>query len=311
MEQRIIRLGVRGDYVLGAGVEIGAVGSHDEVLLELDFRGSPVWHDTAKKAVFYDALGESPTTILLTTDRLVPGETEVYRVSVPAEAKGQAGKCFLTLEGVITSGERETVRVVTEAAQFDVLQSRRYEQTSDPKPLTPTQAEQLQAEIDEIKDTIVNAAASERNAAASAAAALESKNSAVSARDLSQAYLQQSIRYYARTEGSAAKAEEAALQAAQRADKARAEAQEAEAQANRAQAEADRATVPAAAGIYNIIIPDRTTGEKYAVLFEGGKLYLLGVASTMQATEFVLVDSASGKNYRLGVENKLLIVEEV
>ena len=69
--------------------------------------------------------------------------------------------------------------------------------------------------------------------------------------------------------------------------------------------------MPAVAGIYNIIIPDRTTGEKYAVLFEGGKLYLLGVAATMQATDFVLVDSASGKNYRLGVENKLLIVEEV
>ena len=174
-----------------------------------------------------------------------------------------------------------------------------------------TYGEQLQAEIDSIKTTIVNAGISERNAAASAAAALESKNGAVSARDLSQAYLQQSIQYYTRTEGSAARAAESALQAEQRAKEAQDEAREAETQANRAQAEADRATVPAVAGIYNIIIPDRTTGEKYAVLFEGGKLYLLGVAATMQATDFVLVDSASGKNYRLGVENKLLIVEEV
>lgn len=311
MEQRIIKLSVKNEYILGEGVVIGAAGSHDEVLLELDFRASPVWHGTTKKAVFYDALGTNPTTILLTTDKLVSDETEVYRISVPAEAKEQAGKCFLTIEGVVTNGETESMRVVTEAAQFDVLQSRRYEQTSDPKPVTPTQAEQLQAEIDDIKGTVVNAGISERNAAASAAAALESKNGAVSARDLSQAYLQQSIQYYTRTEGSAARAAASALQAAQRAKEAQAEAQEAEAQANRAQAEADRATVPAVAGIYNIIIPDRTTGEKYAVLFEGGKLYLLGVAATMQATDFVLVDSASGKNYRLGVENKLLIVEEV
>lgn len=309
MEQRIIRLGVRGDYVLGAGVEIGAVGSHDEVLLELDFRDSPVWHGLTKKAIFYDALGQNPTTVLLTTTLLAEGQTEVYCVSVPYAAKAVAGDCTLTIEGALVEGKTEKIRIVTGEAPFQVLPSRRY--LTDPAPVTPTQAEQLQAEIDEIKDTIVNAAANERNAAASAAAALESKNSAVSARDLSQAYLQQSIQYYARTEGSTAKAEEAALQAAQRADKAQAEAQEAEAQANRAQAEADRATVPAVAGIYNIIIPDRTTGEKYAVLFEGGKLYLLGVASTMQATEFVLVDSASGKNYRLSVENKLLIVEEV
>ena len=157
MEQRIIKLSVKNEYILGEGVVIGAAGSHDEVLLELDFRASPVWHGTTKKAVFYDALGTNPTTILLTTDKLVSGETEVYRISVPAEAKGQAGKCFLTIEGVVTSGETESVRVVTEAAQFDVLQSRRYEQTSDPNPVTPTQAEQLQAEIDDIKNTVSEA----------------------------------------------------------------------------------------------------------------------------------------------------------
>lgn len=185
MEQRIIKLSVKNEYILGEGVVIGAAGSHDEVLLELDFRASPVWHGTTKKAVFYDALGTNPTTILLTTDKLVSGETEVYRISVPAEAKGQAGKCFLTIEGVVTNGETESVRVVTEAAQFDVLQSRRYEQTSDPKPVTPTQAEQLQAEIDDIKSTVseakdsaVAAAESEGKAATSEANAKASEEAA-------------------------------------------------------------------------------------------------------------------------------------
>ena len=73
MEQRIIKLSVKNEYILGEGVVIGAAGSHDEVLLELDFRASPVWHGTTKKAVFYDALGTNPTTILLTTDMLVFG----------------------------------------------------------------------------------------------------------------------------------------------------------------------------------------------------------------------------------------------
>lgn len=318
MEQRIIKLSVKNEYILGEGVVIGAAGSHDEVLLELDFRASPVWHGTTKKAVFYDALGTNPTTILLTTDKLVSGETEVYRVSVPAEAKGQAGKCFLTIEGVVTNGGTESVRVVTEAAQFDVLQSRRYEQTSDPNPVTPTQAEQLQAEIDDIKDTISEAkdsadaaAESEENAAASETNAKASEEAAQRSAAAGAASEEAAATSKTAAETAQGKAEAAQSETEAARDNAAQSAADAAAQANRAQAEADRATVPAVAGIYNIIIPDRTTGEKYAVLFEGGKLYLLGVAATMQATDFVLVDSASGKNYRLGVENKLLIVEEV
>ena len=310
MEQNIVKLQISNEYIQGSGVSVGAVGSHDDVLLEMDFRPSTVWAGTTRRAIFSNALGENRTVIVLTTNLLEEGQGEVYLVPVPQQAKDVAGECFLTVEGFVTDGSgKEIVRCVTEEARFRVLPSKLY--TNDSAPVTPSQAEQLQAEIDSIKTTIVNAGISERNAAASAAAALESKNGAVSARDLSQAYLQQSIQYYTRTEGSAARAAASALQAAQRAKEAQAEAQEAEAQANRAQAEADRATVPAVAGIYNIIIPDRTTGEKYAVLFEGGKLYLLGVAATMQATDFVLVDSASGKNYRLGGENKLLLVEEV
>ena len=310
MEQNIVKLQISNEYIQGSGVSVGAVGSHDDVLLEMDFRPSAVWAGTTRRAIFANALGENRTVIVLTTNLLEEGQGEIYLVPVPQQAKDVAGECFLTVEGFVTDRNgKEIVRCVTEEARFRVLPSKLY--TNDSAPVTPSQAEQLQAEIDSIKTTIVNAGISERNAAASAAAALESKNGAVSARDLSQAYLQQSIQYYTRTEGSAARAAASALQAAQMAKEAQAEAQEAEAQANRAQAEADRATVPAVAGIYNIIIPDRTTGEKYAVLFEGGKLYLLGVAATMQATDFVLVDSASGKNYRLGVENKLLIVEEV
>lgn len=310
MEQNIVKIQISNEYIQGSGVSVGAVGSHDDVLLEMDFRPSAVWSGTTRRAIFANALGENRTVIVLTTNLLEEGQGEIYLVPVPQQAKDVAGECFLTVEGFVTDRSgKEIVRCVTEEARFRVLPSKLY--TNDSAPVTPSQAEQLQAEIDSIKTTIVNAGISERNAAASAAAALESKNGAVSARDLSQAYLQQSIQYYTRTEGSAARAAESALQAEQRAKEAQDEAREAETQANRAQAEADRATVPAVAGIYNIIIPDRTTGEKYAVLFEGGKLYLLGVAATMQATDFVLVDSASGKNYRLGVENKLLIVEEV
>lgn len=236
MEQRIIKLSVKNEYILGEGVVIGAAGSHDEVLLELDFRASPVWHGTTKKAVFYDALGTNPTTILLTTDKLVFGETEVYRISVPAEAKGQAGKCFLTIEGVVTNGETESVRVVTEAAQFDVLQSRRYEQTSDPNPVTPTQAEQLQAEIDAIKGDVVEAAES-------AAAAFKSEANA----KVSESAAKSSEIEAKKSQQAAAKSETAAKASETAAAKSEANAKASETAAKSSETEAGKSAADAAA----------------------------------------------------------------
>lgn len=242
MEQRIIKLSVKNEYILGEGVVIGAAGSHDEVLLELDFRASPVWHGTTKKAVFYDALGTNPTTILLTTDKLVSGETEVYRISVPAEAKGQAGKCFLTIEGVVTNGETESVRVVTEAAQFDVLQSRRYEQTSDPKPVTPTQAEQLQAEIDDIKSTVSEAKDSADAAEASKKAAAASEQAAAKSETAAKA-------------SETAAAESAKDAAASKADAAKSEAnaKASETAAKSSETEAGKSAADAAASAGNAL----------------------------------------------------------
>lgn len=242
MEQRIIKLSVKNEYILGEGVVIGAAGSHDEVLLELDFRASPVWHGTTKKAVFYDALGTNPTTILLTTDKLVSGETEVYRISVPAEAKGQAGKCFLTIEGVVTNGETESVRVVTEAAQFDVLQSRRYEQTSDPNPVTPTQAEQLQAEIDDIKNTVSEAKDSADAAEASKKAAAASEQAAAKSETAAKA-----------SEAAAAGSAKDAAASKAAAAKSEADAKASETAAKSSETEAGKSAADAAASAGNAL----------------------------------------------------------
>ena len=179
MEQRIIKLSVKNEYILGEGVVIGAAGSHDEVLLELDFRASPVWHGTTKKAIFYDAMYKNPATILLTTNLLAEGQTDVYYVPVPQAAKTAAGDCFLTVEGTVVEGSgenaKETVRVTTKEARFPVLPNKRY---LNETPITPTQAEQLQAEIDDIKNTVSEAKDSADAAEASKMAAAASEQAA-------------------------------------------------------------------------------------------------------------------------------------
>lgn len=302
MEQRIIRLGVRGDYVLGAGVEIGAVGSHDEVLLELDFRDSPVWHGLTKKAIFYDAVGQNPTTILLTTNLLAEGQTEVYCIPVPYAAKTVAGDCTLTIEGALIEGKAEKIRIVTGEAPFQVLPSRRY--LTDPAPVTPTQAEQLQAEIDEIKEDIVEAA---ENAAATAQSEANAKASENAAKSSENAALK-SQQAAAASAGAALASQSSAGASASTAGR---YAASAEAQANRAQAEAERASVPAVEGVYNIILQDRTTDAKYAVIAENGVLTLLAVSTGVVSQNVNVIDPDTGKVYLLYASGGNLAIEEV
>lgn len=82
-------------------------------------------------------------------------------------------------------------------------------------------------------------------------------------------------------------------------------------QANRAQAEADRASVPAVKGVYNVILSDRITGQRYALTVENGILHLLGTANTLDATECTLIDSSTGVARRLTVESGILKLEVV
>ena len=81
--------------------------------------------------------------------------------------------------------------------------------------------------------------------------------------------------------------------------------------ANRAQAEANRATIPAVTGVYNVIITDSVTGGRYALIVENGRLAILGVSDTLDATNMNLIDSATGTAYELTVESGRLNLKEV
>ncbi|MBR2132912.1 MAG: hypothetical protein IJ955_10350 [Oscillospiraceae bacterium] len=95
------------------------------------------------------------------------------------------------------------------------------------------------------------------------------------------------------------------------ADKSAQSAADAEESANRAQAEAERVTVPAAAGVYNVILTDRVTAERYALIVENGRLAILGVSETLEATDMNLIDSATGTAYAVVVESGRLALKEV
>ena len=150
---REIPIQVTDEYVRGAGVAVGAAGSHDDVALCISF--SPMWTGTARSIVWLDAAGENPTTTQLGTGLLAEGETEVYLVPIPAEPKALPGEMTMTIKGATVSGGKETAATLTAAARFRVLESAWDPDAEESADITPTQAEQLRSEIDAVKADIV------------------------------------------------------------------------------------------------------------------------------------------------------------
>lgn len=106
MKKRTIRLTVENEYVRGAGVPVGAAGSHDEVELEVTFVGD-VWIGTNKYVTFRDALGQSPRLkMLLDSESVIElsedgdGATiQKHKITVPYAAKTHAGNMSVTFTG--------------------------------------------------------------------------------------------------------------------------------------------------------------------------------------------------------------------
>lgn len=117
--------------------------------------------------------------------------------------------------------------------------------------------------------------------------------------------------YVARAETAAKEAEKAAGEAETSQNAAKASENAAADSARRAQAEAERATIPAVAGVYNVILQDRVTGEKYALIVEAEKLKLLGVSNTLDAVNVSLIDTVTGTAYAVVVNGGRLFIEEV
>lgn len=110
---------------------------------------------------------------------------------------------------------------------------------------------------------------------------------------------------------SASSAKASENNAKTQADRSQTEADRSNSEANRAQAEADRSTVPAVAGVYNVILTDTVTGERYALIVENGHLAILGVSETLEATDMNFIDTATGTAYELIVESGRLNLKEV
>lgn len=181
---RIISLSVEDMYIKYTGEAFGATGSHNAVTLRMTF--GPAWEGTAKTAYFTDALGNTSVALVLGLDTLVDG---AYEVDVPSEALKTAGVATITIKGVLVSGETTTKAITTAAGHFRVLDSELPDSAGNAGTITPSDKDQLQAEIAGMETLFTtakaaaeaaaaNAKVSETNAKASETAAASSASSA-------------------------------------------------------------------------------------------------------------------------------------
>nr|DAE45983.1 MAG TPA: receptor binding complex [Caudoviricetes sp.] len=176
---RTIPLKIQNEYIAGDKVLIGAAGSHNDVVLRMEF--SPLWEGLTKTVQFRDALGEKTIETLLTADLLEKNSTTVYMVPVPNGAKKYAGEMTLAVKGAAVSGDKETRATTAVHGAFTVGESKWDTSAETEQDVNATQAEQLQRQIDAVLGKINGAAASANAAAASAQSAAESAETATAA----------------------------------------------------------------------------------------------------------------------------------
>ena len=173
---RTIPLKIQNEYITGDKGMIGAAGSHNDVILRMEFSG--MWDGLTKMVQFRDALGEATIEVLLTADMLEADDTSVYLVPVPNGAKKYAGEMTLCIKGAAVSAQKETRATLAVYGRFTVAESKWSAEAETEADVPASNMEQLQGQIENVLATIVDARKAATEAAKSEAAA---KNAAETA----------------------------------------------------------------------------------------------------------------------------------
>ncbi len=182
----IIEVKINGSYLTKDCKHAGVQHEANAKSLRIEF--DPSWDEYAKTVTFWNALMEDPVKRVLTTDLLEDAtkSTRIYVFPIPGEPLKEAGELTFIVDGYIEGKRQRSLETAlwVDAAPICLDAG----QPADP---TPTQAEQLQVEIDTIKGTIQQAVHSAQEAKqseqASAASAEEAQTSAQTADQSAQA----------------------------------------------------------------------------------------------------------------------------
>lgn len=181
---RIIEVKVNGNYLFKDNKNAGVQYEANVTSLRIEFDAG--WDGYAKKVTFWDAVGGNPVERTLTTDLLedITRSTRIYLCPIPGEPLLIAGNMTFVIDGYVDGKRQRSI-----SDKLRVKEAPFQETAGEPADPTPTQAEQLQAEIDRIQSTIQNAAQSAEDARASAEAAKNSEIVTENAKDAAETAL--------------------------------------------------------------------------------------------------------------------------
>lgn len=210
---RTIPLKIQNEYITGDKGMIGAAGSHNDVILRMEFSG--MWDGLTKMVQFRDALGEATIEVLLTADMLEADDTSVYLVPVPSGAKKYAGEMTLCIKGAAVSAQKETRATLAVYGRFAVAESKWSADAETEADVPATNAEQLQKQIENVLATIVDARKAATEAAKSAEGAAWSQSRAQTSEKYAGEYAQNAADSAIAAGNSAASASSSATAAAE------------------------------------------------------------------------------------------------
>jgi hypothetical protein len=180
---RIINVKVGGNHLSKDNKNAGVKGEANVTSLRITFDEG--WDDYAKTVTFWDAYGNNPVKRIQGVDLLedITVSTRTYITPIPEEPMLIAGELTFVIDGYFEGKRQRSLSdklVVKDAPITD--------NAGEPTDPTPSQAEQLQQQIDVFKNNIQNAVIagqnakiSEENAKISEENAKDSENNALNA----------------------------------------------------------------------------------------------------------------------------------
>lgn len=193
---RIIEVKINGNYLTKDNNLGGVQGEANVTALRIEFDAG--WDGFAKTVTFLDALGQNPVKRTLTADLLedITKSTRIYLCLIPGEPLRECGWCSFVIDGYADGKRQRSLEENLLVKSASVTDS-----AAEPVDPTPTQAEQLQKQIDTVLGDMQEQAVIAHDAATAAA------NSALSASD--------SATFAGESAYSAAASERAALEASE------------------------------------------------------------------------------------------------
>jgi len=170
---RIIEVKVCGNHLTKDSNIAGTKGEGNITNLRITFDEN--WEDYAKHVVFWDAYGQNPVRVVLATTLIedISKSTRVYRVPIPHEAMARAGQLTFSITGSLGNKNQVSITSKLEVKDApDIL---------DPLDPTPSELEQMQAEIEAIKEDLIDLETARVESEENAMSAKESANKAADA----------------------------------------------------------------------------------------------------------------------------------